>query len=242
MEKLMFDFSDQVVVITGAAGNLGMTTARAFHAAGAKIAVVDRQRDEIRVVFGDDIPEDDACYFLSANLMDEDSVAGMVRDIWSHYGRIDALINIAGGFSMGPPLYETPLSTWDFMLNLNARTVFLTSREILPIMIGQGKGKIVSIAARAALAGKANMAPYVVSKSAVVRLTESMAAELQAYDINVNCVLPGTIDTPRNRAENPTADFDKWVAPEALAEVILFLSSDGARAINGAAIPVYGRS
>lgn len=242
MEKLMFDFSDQVVVITGAAGNLGMTTARAFHAAGAKIAVVDRQRDEIRVVFGDDIPEDDACYFLSANLMDEDSVAGMVRDIWSHYGRIDALINIAGGFSMGPPLYETPLSTWDFMLNLNARTVFLTSREILPIMIGQDKGKIVSIAARAALAGKANMAPYVVSKSAVVRLTESMAAELQAYDINVNCVLPGTIDTPRNRAENPTADFDKWVAPEALAEVILFLSSDGARAINGAAIPVYGRS
>ena len=238
----MFDFSDQVVVITGAAGNLGMTTARAFHAAGAKIAVVDRQRDEIRVVFGDDIPEDDACYFLSANLMDEDSVAGMVRDIWSHYGRIDALINIAGGFSMGPPLYETPLSTWEFMLNLNARTVFLASREILPIMIGQGKGKIVSIAARAALAGKANMAPYVVSKSAVVRLTESMAAELQAYDINVNCVLPGTIDTPRNRAENPTADFSKWVTPEALAEVILFLSSDGARAINGAAIPVYGRS
>lgn len=238
----MFDFSGQVVVITGAAGNLGMTTARSFHAAGAKIAVVDRQRDEIRVVFGEDIPEDDTCYFLSANLMDEASVAGMARDIWSHYGRIDALINVAGGFSMGPPLHETPLSTWEFMLNLNARTVFLTSREILPLMIGQGKGKIVSIAARAALAGKANMAPYVVSKSAVVRLTESMAAELQAYDINVNCVLPGTIDTPRNRAENPAADFSRWVAPEALADVILFLSSDGARAINGAAIPVYGRS
>jgi NAD(P)-dependent dehydrogenase (short-subunit alcohol dehydrogenase family) len=238
----MFDFSGQVVVITGAAGKLGMTAARAFHAAGAKIAVVDRQRDEIRVVFGDDIPEDDTCYFLSANLMDEESVAGMVRDIWSHYGQIDALINIAGGFSMGPPLYETPVSTWEFMLNLNARTVFLTSREILPLMMDQGEGKIVSIAARAALTGKANMAPYVVSKSAVVRLTESMAAEQQEYDINVNCVLPGTIDTPRNRAENPAADFSKWVAPEALVDVILFLTSDGARAINGAAIPVYGRS
>jgi NAD(P)-dependent dehydrogenase (short-subunit alcohol dehydrogenase family) len=166
----------------------------------------------------------------------------MVRNIWNHYGRIDVLVNVAGGFSMGPPVHETPLTTWEFMLNLNARTVFLTSREILPIMIDQGKGKIVSIAARAALAGKAHMAPYVVSKSAVLRLTESMAAELQEYDINVNCVLPGTIDTPRNRAQNPAADFSKWVAPEALADVILFLASDGARAISGAAIPVYGRN
>ncbi|NCF66043.1 MAG: SDR family NAD(P)-dependent oxidoreductase [Chloroflexi bacterium] len=238
----MIDFSGQVVVITGAAGNLGMAAARAFHSAGAKIAVVDKQREVIRVVFGDDIPEDDTCYFMSANLMDEASVAEMVRDIGDHYGRIDVLVNIAGGFSMGPPLYETPLDTWEFMLNLNARTVFLVSREILPLMIEQGTGKIVSIAARAALAGKANMAPYVVSKSAVVRLTESMAAELSEHNINVNCVLPGTIDTPRNREENPEADFSKWVPPGALADVILFLASDGARAINGAAIPVYGRS
>jgi NAD(P)-dependent dehydrogenase (short-subunit alcohol dehydrogenase family) len=137
---------------------------------------------------------------------------------------------------------ETPLKTWEFMMNLNARTVFLVCRAVLPHMMQQNQGRIVSIAARAALTGKAKMAPYVASKSAVIRLTESMAAEVKEQAINVNCILPGTIDTPRNREEMPDADFKKWVTPEALAEVILFLSSDAARAINGAAIPVYGRS
>jgi len=238
----MFDFSDQVVVITGAAGNLGRITAMTFHAAGARIAVVDRERDEIRVVFGEDIPEDDSCFFLSANLMEEESVAKMASQIWERFGRIDVLVNVAGGFMMGTPVHETPLETWDFMLNLNARSVFLVSRAIIPHMLIKGRGKIISIAARAALAGKANMAPYIVSKNAVIRLTESMAAELRDSNINVNCVLPGTIDTRRNRMENPEVDFSKWVAPESLADVILFLASDAARAINGAAIPVYGLS
>lgn len=238
----MIDFSDQVVVITGAAGNLGHAAALAFHAAGAKLAVVDRQREHIRVVFGDEIPVGEYCYPVSADLMDEESVAQMANSIWQRFGRIDVLVNIAGGFTMGTPVSETPLSTWDFMLNLNARTVFLVSRAIIPHMMTQNKGKIVSLAARAALSGKANMAPYIVSKSAVVRLTESMAAEMQDHNININCVLPGTMDTPRNRQENPEADFSKWVAPQAIADVILFLTSDAARAINGASIPVYGRS
>ena len=118
----------------------------------------------------------------------------------------------------------------------------LVNRAIIPYMLQQNNGKIVSIAARAALSGKANMAPYVISKSAVVRLTESMAAEMHDHNINVNCILPGTIDTPRNREENPDADFNKWVSPQAIADVILFLSSSAARAINGASIPIYGRS
>jgi NAD(P)-dependent dehydrogenase (short-subunit alcohol dehydrogenase family) len=109
-------------------------------------------------------------------------------------------------------------------------------------MLAQGSGRIVSIAARAGLAGKAKMAPYIVSKSAVIRLTESMADELKEAGITVNCVLPGTIDTPQNRAAMPDADFRKWVTPEALAAVMLFLASEGAQAITGAAVPVYGRS
>ncbi len=237
----MFDFNDKVIVITGAAGTLGRAAAFAFHEAGAKLAVVDRRRKDIKVVFGDDIPEGEYCYPVAADLTNEDSVAEMANAIRERFGRIDTLVNIAGGFTMGPPLAETPLDTWEFMLNLNARTVFLVSRAIVPLMMAQNSGKIVSIAARAALEGKANMAPYIVSKSAVIRLTESMAAELRGHQINVNCILPGTIDTPRNREENPDADFSKWVAPEAIADVILFLSSSAARAINGASIPVYGR-
>ena len=238
----MSEFSDQVVVITGAVGNLGRAAAFAFYNAGAKLALVDRQRKDIHVVFGDKIPEGDYCYPVAADLMDEDSVAEMAAGIVERFGRIDVLVNIAGGFAMGTPVSETPLSTWDFMLNLNARTVFLVSRAIIPTMQQQNSGKIVSIAARAALAGKANMAPYIVSKSAVIRLTESMGAEVQDNHINVNCILPGTIDTPRNRAENPDVDHSKWVPPQAIADVILFLSSAGARAINGASVPVYSRS
>ena len=238
----MIDFSDQVIAITGAAGNLGRAAASAFYKAGAKLAVIDRRREDIKVVFGDDIPEGEYCYPVSADLMDEDSVAEMAGSIIERFGRVDVLVNTAGGFTMGPSVAETPLSTWEFMLNLNARTVFLVNRAIIPYMLQQNKGKIVSIAARAALSGKANMAPYIISKSAVVRLTESMAAEMHDHNINVNCILPGTIDTPRNREENPDADFSKWVTPQAIADVILFLSSNSARAINGAAIPVYGRS
>ena len=116
------------------------------------------------------------------------------------------------------------------------------SRAVIPHMLAQGYGKIVNVAARAALEGKAKMAPYVVSKSAVIRLTESMAAELRDAGINVNCILPGTIDTPQNRRDMPNADHSRWVPPGALADVILFLACDAARAIHGAAVPVYGRS
>ena len=238
----MVDFNNKVVMITGAAGNLGKATAYAFHNAGAKLALIDRHREDMQIVFGDTIPEDENCYFTDANLLDEQSTMEMVERVIDHFGRIDVLVNIAGGFASGTPVHETTLKSWDFMLNLNARSVFFICRAVIPQMINQNSGKIISIAARAGLAGKANMAPYIVSKSAVIRLTESMAAELKNMNINVNCVLPGTIDTERNRIDMPDADFNKWVTPDALADVIQFLASDASRAINGAAIPVYGRS
>jgi len=238
----MNDFNDQVVMVTGAAGNLGKQTAMSFYKAGAKLAVIDLKREIIVDVFGDIIPEGENCYYAAANLMDEQSVAETVKKVMDRYGRIDVLANIAGGFAMGTPVHETATKTWDFMLNLNARTVFLVSRAVVPHMLEQGQGKIINIGARAALSGSADMASYVVSKSAVIRLTESMAEELKNDHINVNCILPGTIDTERNRADMPKADFSKWVTPQAIADVIQFLASDSARAINGASIPVYGRS
>jgi NAD(P)-dependent dehydrogenase (short-subunit alcohol dehydrogenase family) len=128
------------------------------------------------------------------------------------------------------------------MMDLNARSAFITSQAVIPQMLKQGSGAIIHIAARPGLAGRANMAAYSASKSAVIRLTESMAAEYKEAGIRVNCIIPGTIDTPQNRRDMPDAETSKWVEPESLAEVILFLASQAARDINGAAIPVYGRS
>jgi NAD(P)-dependent dehydrogenase (short-subunit alcohol dehydrogenase family) len=143
---------------------------------------------------------------------------------------------------MGPPLHETPDDDWERMMGLNARSVLNTCRAAVPHMLHQGGGRIVNVSARAALEGKARMGPYCASKAAVITLTETLAAAHRDHGINVNCILPGTIDTPQNRASMPDADFSRWVPPAALADVVVFLASDAARAISGAAIPVYGRS
>ncbi len=238
----MFDFSEKVILVTGAAGNLGQAVSFAFYAAGGSLVLVGRRREKLVELFAEQIPEGERGLYVTADLTAESSVAAMVETVVARYGRIDILVNIAGGFMMGTAVHETPVQTWDFMLNLNARTTFLMSRAVIPHMLTAEQGKIVNVAARAGLAGKAKMAPYVVSKSAVIRLTESMAAELKDHNINVNCILPGTIDTPQNRADMPKADYEKWVSPAALADVILFLASDAARAVHGAAVPVYGRS
>lgn len=237
----MFDFTDQVAIVTGASGNLGRVTARALYEAGAKLVLVDTNLERLETAFGD-VAEAGKGLLSVVDLTDAGAVDAMAHQVVQEYGRIDILINIAGGFSMGPLLHETPLETWEFMLNLNAKTVFLTARAVVPHMLTRGSGKIVSIAARAGLEGKAKMGPYIVSKSAVIRLTESLADELKEHNINVNCILPGTIDTPQNRASMPNTDPNRWVQPQDLANAILFLSSDLAKAIHGAALPVYGRS
>ena len=237
----MFDFSNRVVVITGAAGNLGVATAHAFQNAGANLVLVDRSPDRLQKVF----PElaDSPQHFLanSVDLSDVTTVEKMVAETVQRLGRIDVLINTAGSYKAGTPLHETPLADWDFLLNLNARSLVISCRSVIPQMLQQGSGKIISLASRAALGGEANAAAYSVSKTAVVRLTESMAAELKDKNINVNCVMPGMIDTPQNRQAMPTSDFSQWVAPEALTDVIMFLASDAARAIHGAALPVFGK-
>jgi NAD(P)-dependent dehydrogenase (short-subunit alcohol dehydrogenase family) len=236
----MFDFSDRVVMVTGAAGNLGGAVAQAFQAAGAKLVLVDRSPDRLPRLFPDLAGSPDHFLATSVDLTDADSVANMVGEALERFGRIDVLVNAAGGFRAGTPVHETPLQTWDFMLNLNARTVFIASSAVIPTMLEQGSGKIVNVGARVALKGGGKSGAYSASKSAVLRLTESMSAELKKSGINVNCVLPGTIDTPQNREAMPKADTSRWVEPEALADVILFLASDASRAVHGAAVPAYG--
>jgi NAD(P)-dependent dehydrogenase (short-subunit alcohol dehydrogenase family) len=227
------EFQGKVCLVTGAAGNLGRAVAAAFAAEGASLLLMDHQVEHLRSAYGN---EGEGKRFALADLRDAQSVARALPA----GTRIDVLCNIAGGFRMGQAVHETTDETWDLMLGLNAKSVVNCARAVVPGMLAAGQGKIVNVAALAGLSGKANMGAYVASKSAVMRLTESMAAELRDKHINVNCILPSTIGTPQNRKDMPKADPRRWVAPEALADVVLFLASDAARAIHGAAIPVSG--
>lgn len=230
-------FEAKTCLITGAAGNLGRAVGAAFGSAGASLVLLDREVNSLRAAYGD---KPERFLLLEVDLLNAGAVAKAVETALQRFPRIDVLCNIAGGFRMGQPVHETPRDTWELMLDLNAKSVINTARAVVPGMLAAGHGKIVNIAALAGLAGKANMGPYSASKSAVIRLTESMSAELRDKGINVNCILPSIIDTPQNRADMPGADPRRWVSPEALADVMLFLASDQARAIHGAAIPVTG--
>ena len=216
----MSDFSGKAVLITGAKGNLGKALSEAFTSRGANVVPVD----------------------LPTNLLDQAQVDAVVQKAIKDFKRIDVLCNIAGGFRMGKPVHETSDADWNFLMDLNARTVLHTARAVVPHMIAAGGGKIINVGAFAAQKGAANMGAYIASKSAVMRLTETMAAELREKNINVNCVLPTIIDTPANRADMPKADPKRWVAPGELANVIMFLASDAARAVHGATLPVTGLS
>ncbi len=238
----MSDFSDRVVVITGTTGNLGTAVARKFMVSGAKMGFLERSPDKIKKIFPETINGSDQYLVQQVDVTNPDSMEEAANKLLRKFGRIDILINTVGGYRAGAPLHQTPLDTLDFMLNLNARSVYVSCQAFIPSMIENNYGKIVNVSARPGLIGVSNAAAYSASKSAVIRLTESMSAELKHKGINVNCVLPGTIDTPQNRQATPDADFNRWVSPESIADVILFLTSDDACAIHGAAIPVYGRS
>ena len=227
------EFSDRSVVITGAAGNLGRAVAAAFESRGAKVVLLDRRADAA---------QGEKRLALAVDLLDAAAVQAAVDKAIARFGRIDVLCNLAGGFRMGSPVHETSERDWDFLLSLNARTILHMAHAVVPRMLAAGGGRIVNVGAFAAQKGAARMGAYIASKSAVIRLTETMAAELRERHINVNCVLPTIIDTPDNRAAMPDADPSRWVAPRDLAEVIVFLASDAARAIHGAALPVTGLS
>ncbi|MDX1406282.1 MAG: SDR family oxidoreductase [Woeseiaceae bacterium] len=227
--------------MTGAVGNLGAAVARAFAACNAKLALADRGSDRLAEAFSD-LADSSPLLLPDSDVTDEASVKGMVKRVLEESGRIDVLVNTVGGYRADTPVHEMSLDFWQQMLDLNARSVLLTCRAVLPAQLDAGHGKIVNVAARPGLKGSAGAAAYSAAKSAVIRLTESMAAEVRDKGVNVNCILPGTIDTPQNRDAMPDAETSKWVQPESLADVVLFLASDAARDIHGAAIPVYGRS
>ncbi len=237
----MSEFSGKVVIVTGAAGALGSAVANHFKTGGARVAHLDYSLELLEKTFPA-CNEDKDNLYMAADLTDRDSTAAAIENIANTMGGIDILANIAGGFLMGEKVHETSDKTWDFLFNLNTRSIINTTAAAVPMMLKKGSGKIVNISAGAAKEGLALMGPYIASKSAVWRLTESMAQELREQNINVNCIMPGIIDTERNRQDMPDADFFKWVPPEEIAKVIGFLSSDNAAMVHGAAIPVFGLS
>ena len=231
--------SEQTVVITGAAGNLGRAVARAFARRNARLVLVDRRAARLAEQYG---AEHERQCFVEADLTSASATARVAERALAWTSRIDALCNIAGGFRAGTPVHETPDATFDALFDVNVRSLLNMVRAVVPAMIAQRSGAIVNIAALAAQKGVAGMGAYCAAKAVVVRLTEAMAAELKDSEIRVNCVMPSTLDTPQNRADMPGADASKWVAPADLAETIVYLASSAAGAINGAALPVTGRS
>jgi NAD(P)-dependent dehydrogenase (short-subunit alcohol dehydrogenase family) len=235
----MDDFKDQVVMITGAPGDVGSAVTRAFAGRGTRLALINLHQEPLQEAFGD-LPN--ALLLGDVDVTEPEPVQRAVEQIMDRWGRIDVLVNTVGTWRGGQPLYdEAALDTWDFMMNINARSVVVTAQAVAPIMIEQGSGRIVSVGARSGLQGSGGSGAYSAAKAAVIRATESLSESLKNKGINVNAVLPSTIDTEPNRQSMPKADPAKWVAPDALADVIVFLASDAARAIHGASIPVYGR-
>jgi len=236
----MADFTGQVVVVTGAAGTLGGAIADAFLAAGARLVLPDFAGDRLLARFAGLRERPDHLLVPGADLTDAAVVARLVDAAAAQLGGLDIVVNTVGGFRGGQPLHKTPLADWDVMMQMNLRPTLLVCRAAIPHLLGRGRGRIVNIGARPGAQGVGGLSAYGASKAAVIRLTESLSEELKDKGITANSVLPSTIDTPDNRAAMPGADPLRWVAPAAVADVVLFLSGTGGRAVSGAAIPVYG--
>ncbi len=230
--------SERVAVVTGASGNLGLAAGRAFQANGYRVALLDRAPDRLPKLY----PNAESLLLGGVDLGDAKAAASAIQQTLERFGRIDVLVNTVGAWRGGEPLQAAPLADWDFLFETNLKSTLHACRAAVPAMIEKRWGRIINVSSRNALQGSAGYAAYSAAKSAVIRLTESLADEVKKFDVTVNCILPGTIDTPQNRMAMPDADFSSWVEPAALADVVLFLASDAARAVTGAALPVFGRS
>jgi NAD(P)-dependent dehydrogenase (short-subunit alcohol dehydrogenase family) len=222
----------KVIVITGASGALGKVVMEAAIARGAKVAAIDHGPTSSPAT-------SEKLELGGVDLSDADQATKAINAAAAHFGRLDALINIAGAFSFETVAEGDP-KTWQRLYAINVLTALNASRAAIPHLGTSGTGRIINIGAMGALQAGTGMGPYAASKAGVHRLTEALAAELKGK-VTVNAVLPSTIDTPANRRDMPKADFSKWVTPDELAAVILFLASDEASAVTGALLPVSGR-
>ena len=237
------NFNEKIVLVAGGTGGLGREVTMAFLEAGATVIVTYRTAEEFAAVvsaaqkIGAAPPMG-----VSVDVTDAPAVEKFMAEIVARHKRLDILVNTVGGYAGGTNLWETDSRTYDKMMQLNLAAGFVLARAVVPQMIQQNRGWIVNIASKAAWDHAAGGALYAASKAAALAMMDSLAVDVKPYNINVNSVLPSIIDTAANRAAMPQADFSKWPKPEEIARVILFLCSEDARVIHGAAIPVFGRS
>lgn len=237
----MKQLENRVAIVTGGTGNLGKAVVSTFLKQGAKVLSTYAVKDELDKSIDLKDEYGDRLIYSKADVTKSKDMVKVAERVLKKYGRIDVLVNVVGGFAMAK-ITDTDQALWNKMMNMNLNSVYVSSRAVLPHMIKQKYGRIINIGARPALKGVSMMSAYGASKAGVLNLTESMADELSEYNINVNAVIPGTIDTPRNRKDMPKADFTKWVKAEEIAQVISFLCSDEGSRISGAVVPVYGNA
>jgi NAD(P)-dependent dehydrogenase (short-subunit alcohol dehydrogenase family) len=235
-------FEGKVVLVAGGTGGLGRAVTLAFLEEGAKVVATYRKREELdalKTTAGVDTAQLDG---VAVDVTDEAAVRQLIEKIVGKYRRLDAMVNTVGGYAGGTKLWELETKVFEQMLALNLRSGYALSLAAVRAMLKEGHGAIVNVASKAAVDHAGGAAAYAASKSAAVALLDSLAEDLKGSGVRANTVLPSIIDTEANRKAMPKADFSKWPKPEDIARVILFLCSDDAKVIHGAAIPVYGDS
>jgi NAD(P)-dependent dehydrogenase (short-subunit alcohol dehydrogenase family) len=229
------NLSGKVVAVTGSDGALGQAVAATLAGYGAKLALITRARE------AQGVQPAGSLHYGGIDLTLEASARSSMERIAKDAGRLDGLVNVAGGFRWEKMSGGT-LDAWDAMYKINLRTAVIACQAALPYLLQSGGGRIVNVGAMGATKAAAGMGAYAASKAGVAKLTEALAEELKDQGITVNAILPSTLDTPRNRLDMPQADFTRWVSPAKAAEVIAFLVSDNASAVTGALIPLAGRT
>jgi NAD(P)-dependent dehydrogenase (short-subunit alcohol dehydrogenase family) len=235
-------FSEKVILVGGGTGGLGRAVSLAFLEEGATVVVTYRKQEALDTLKVAASAHAARLAGFAVDVTDEAAVRQLVEKTLAQYGRLDVLVNAVGGYAGGTKLWELETKVFEQMMAQNLRSGYALSRAAVQAMLKKGQGAIVNVAAKAAFDHAAGAAAYAASKSAAVALLDSLAADLKGSGIRVNSILPSIIDTEANRKDMPTADFSKWPKPADIARVILFLCSDDAKVIHGAAIPVYGDS
>lgn len=239
---MTINLSGKVVLVAGGTGGLGNAVSRAFLEEDAKVVVTYRREEEFAALKQAVGAKAAALEGAVVDVTDEQATSEFVGGILSRHGRVDALVNTVGGYAGGVKLWELETKVFDAMLSLNLRSGYALARAVVPAMLTQRHGSIVNVAAKAAFDHGAGASAYAASKAAAVAMMDSLAAEVKGTGVRVNSILPSIIDTAVNRKAMPNADFATWPKPDEIAQVILFLCSDRASVVHGAAVPVYGNS
>ena len=232
----------KVVIVAGGTGGLGHAVSLAFLKSGASFAVSYLKQDEFESLKVDAADKASALEGQALDVTNETTVSKFIDGIVARHGRLDALVNTVGGYIGGVKLWDLAPPDMDKMLSLNLRSGYVLARAAVRVMLKQGNGSIINVAAKAAIDPPGGASAYAASKAAAVAMIDSLAEDLKGTSVRVNSILPSIIDTETNRQAMPGADFSKWPKPGDIARVILFLASDDARVIHGASIPVYGNS